>query len=336
MLKGILLEGSVPSMASLQTAYISIQIANDVQEPNCDRRPLRYMIESTIPYVEFHKAKRVNEPDRVSIKASRDAAISLADDVQKDANARHEDMKILYKAAAVLRNATKKADRWNFSGSFTVKDNQMTKELYSFFRWVLEGPNTSLSTAQKYVQVNRHATSLAQSTVSSWLSDRQVSNRKANALRQTREMPQQLAVGLAISHSIRSKRLVNMLHGFGVTVRYERLLRVETQLANAVTRRMFLNGNVYFPPDVVHGNHVYFAVDNIDFAVDTLGGKHTLHAIAMAIYQQCEPTDVTRVVEVKGAAKDRSLSDPSVITAELLLCPKNQLQRLPAFEHFLG
>lgn len=111
MLKGILLEGSVPSMASLQTAYISIQIANDVQEPNCDRRPLRYMIESTIPYVEFHKAKRVNEPDRVSIKASRDAAISLADDVQIDANARHEDMKILYKAAAVLRNATKKADR---------------------------------------------------------------------------------------------------------------------------------------------------------------------------------------------------------------------------------
>jgi len=33
----------------------------------------------------------------------------------------------------------------------------------------------------------------------------------------------------------------------------------------------------------------------------------------MAIYQQCEPTDVTRVVEVKGAAKDRSLSDPDVI-----------------------
>jgi len=130
MLEGILLEGSVPSMASLQTAYISIQMANDVQEPNCDRRQLRHMIESKIPYVEFHKAKRVNEPDRVSIKASRDAAISLADDVQKDAN---EDMKILYKAAAVLRNAIKTTDRWNLSGSFTVKDNQMPKKLYSFF-----------------------------------------------------------------------------------------------------------------------------------------------------------------------------------------------------------
>jgi len=35
---------------------------------------------------------------------------------------------------------------------------------------------------------------------------------------------------------------VNMLHGFGVTVRYERLLRVKRQLASAVTWRMLLNG----------------------------------------------------------------------------------------------
>ena len=96
-----------------------------------------------------------------------------------------------------------------------------------------------------------------------------------------------LTVVLAIRQAIRSKRIVNMLHGFGVIVRYERPLRVETQLANAVTRRMLLNGNVYLPPDVVHGRHVYFVVDNIDFAEDTLDGKHTLHATAMAIYQQC-------------------------------------------------
>lgn len=72
------------------------------------------------------------------------------------------------------------------------------------------------------------------------------------------------------------------------------------------------------PPDVVHGRHVYFAVGNIDFAEDIPDSKHTLHATAMAIYQQCKPTDVTRVVEVKGVAKDHSLSDPSVITTELL------------------
>ena len=83
MLEGILPEGNVLSIASLQTAYISIQMANDVHEPNCDRRQLRQMIESKIADVEFHKAKRVNESDRVSIKASRDAAISMANDVKK-------------------------------------------------------------------------------------------------------------------------------------------------------------------------------------------------------------------------------------------------------------
>ena len=51
---------------------------------------------------------------------------------------------------------------------------------------------------------------------------------------------------------------------------------------------------------------IYFAVDNIDFAEDIPDGKHTLHATAISIYQQCEPTDVTCVVEVKGSAKDCS------------------------------
>ena len=49
-----------------------------------------------------------------------------------------------------------------------------------------------------------------------------------------REMPQQLAAGLAINQSFRSKELVNMLYGFGMSVEYNRLLRVESQIESAV------------------------------------------------------------------------------------------------------
>ena len=52
-----------------------------------------------IPDVEFHKAKHANEPERVSIKCTRNAAIQLAED-STDA-----DMKALYDAASALRPA---------------------------------------------------------------------------------------------------------------------------------------------------------------------------------------------------------------------------------------
>ena len=71
-------------------------------------------------------------------------------------------------------------------------------------------------------------------------------------------MPQQLAVGLAIHQSFQSKELVNMLYGFGMSVEYNRLLRVESQIESVVINRMGQNGGLYIPPDVVQGRHVFF------------------------------------------------------------------------------
>lgn len=49
-------------------------------------------------------------------------------------------------------------------------------------------------------------------------------------LKITREIPQQLAISLAIHQAVRSKEIVNMLHGFGLAVEYNMLLRVEAQI----------------------------------------------------------------------------------------------------------
>ena len=57
---------------------------------------------------------------------------------------------------------------------------------------------------------------------------------------------------------------------------------------------MELNHGLYIPPDVVLGRHVFFAVDNVDFAEDTPDGKNTFHGTAMAIYQRQEPGDVAQ------------------------------------------
>ena len=46
------------------------------------------------------------------------------------------------------------------------------------------------------------------------------------------------------------------------------------------------------PPDIVKGRHVFFDIDNVDFAEDTHDGQCTLHGTAMANYQKTDPRDV--------------------------------------------
>ena len=69
-------------------------------------------------------------------------------------------------------------------------------------------------------------------------------------------MPQQLAVGLAVHQTVRSKELICMLHGFGMSVDYNRILRVEAQIESSVIKCMAQNDGLYLPPDMVMGRHV--------------------------------------------------------------------------------
>ena len=85
---------------------------------------------------------------------------------------------------------------------------------------------------------------------------------------------------------------------------------------------MELNDGLYIPPDAVLGRHVFFAVDNVDFAEDTPDGKNTFHGTAMAIYQRQEPGDVASELTVdprdQCCSSIRQLPESATI---LLECP---------------
>ena len=226
----------------------------------------------------------MNESERVTIKGTRDAAVQLTEqesDVQ-------DDMNTLFNAALRLRKSISKSKKWVFGGSLeTLSKDHFPEELYCFFRWVINGPNTTLSTEEKCNEVHKRAMNLVQSTMSMCLTERQIGNKKSDAIKSSREMPQQLAVGLAVHQSVRSKELINLLCGFGMSVEYNRLLRVESQIEASVLKRMEHNDRLFLPPAIVNGRHVFFAIDNVDFAEDTYDGRSTLHGTAMAIYQKC-------------------------------------------------
>ena len=113
-------------------------------------------------------------------------------------------------------------------------DEDLPGELYCFFKWIVQGPSTT-SVEEKSSKVHKRAASLAQSTISLTLTERQSKNKKPEVIIVTGEMPQQLGVGLAIHQAFHSKEIIKVLQGFGFSVEYNRLLRVEAQIEQSVT-----------------------------------------------------------------------------------------------------
>ena len=67
-------------------------------------------------------------------------------------------------------------------------------------------PKYNHSVEEKSSEVNKRAVSLAQSTISLTLTERQAKNKKSEVVKATREMSQQLGVGLAIHQDFVAKR----------------------------------------------------------------------------------------------------------------------------------
>lgn len=93
-------------------------------------------------------------------------------------------------------------------------------------------------------------------------------------------MPQQSAVGLAVHQAVRSKEFICMLHRFGMSVDYNTIFIVEAQIESSAPKRMAQNDGLHLPPDTVMERHIFFAIDDVDFAEDTPDGKRTFHGTA--------------------------------------------------------
>ena len=232
------------------------------------------------------------------------------------------DNKTLFDATAIIRKSITKCRKWKVTGSLkNLPDENVPAELFSFYRWIIQGPKHELSAGKKSGQVYNRATALSQTTVSMCMTERQVKNKKSDVVRSSSEMPLQLAVEIAVHQAVRSKQLITMLHEIGMSMDYNRILRVEAQIEASVLKRMELNDGLYIPPNVVLGKHVFFAVDNVDFAEDTPDGKNTFHGTAMAIYQRQKPGDVASELTVdRGDQCRRSIRQlPEAVTTLLKL-----------------
>ena len=60
-------------------------------------------------------------------------------------------------------------------------------------------------------------------------------------------------------------------------INYDKILKIETNIAVATVTKMEDSGGVYVPSSIQKECPIYFAVDNCDFQNDTPDGKHEKH-----------------------------------------------------------
>ena len=92
--------------------------------------------------------------------------------------------------------------------------------------------------------------------------------------------------------SHRSAKMVYLLSMIGVSVNYDKVLKIESAIDTTVVQPMAGNGGFYVRPDLTPKKFTHITADNLDFCEDTSHGRRTLHATIMEGYQSREEGEV--------------------------------------------
>ena len=102
------------------------------------------------------------------------------------------------------------------------------------------------------------------------------------------ETPFAIGLGLHIHKKTRSKKIINCLSDLGLSINYDRVMKIETEVANCVTDIINENDGVYVPHTILKDKAIYFGIDNTDFQSDTPDGTGEFHGTGQILFQKAD------------------------------------------------
>ena len=83
-----------------------------------------------------------------------------------------------------------------------------------------------------------------------------------------------VGLGLYIHQQTWSKKVIDMLSKVNLTIPYDWILKIETGIANKISKNIDNNNGVFVQPKIIYNAPLHFAIDNVNFSNDTPDGKN--------------------------------------------------------------
>ena len=218
----------------------------------------------------------------------RDVYLAFRDDVGFALHKAHEqdcdeEAMHLAKTAAIVRKDML-TSKYSFSGSFgsDCQAKSVPASVLSLVKMILYGPNIE---EQEYSSGKEQAAltiaQLLQFNIRARCRDEEVKRERRSKCRET---PLPIYIGISVHAKTRSRDLVEALHNFGISISYDRVLAISTDLGNEVCRRYKDESAVY------HSNlrlHLFTtaAVDNIDHNPTSTTAQDSFHGTGISLFQ---------------------------------------------------
>ena len=237
---------------------------------------LKDRILSYFPDMEAHKKGR----DVVLIfNADIGSALSKACEHDSDNDAIH-----LARAANIVRRDMFKMKN-QFSGSFGTKcqEESVPVSLLALVAMVINGPN---------IEAQSSSSAMPQPvlTISQLLMYNSLVRRRKNQATSTirhnqeRETPLPIYLGVMVHTKTHKRELVDTLHELGLSVSYDHVMDISTELGNKICSH-YQREKAVCPPELKCGLFTTAAVDNIDHNPSSTSAHDAFHGTGHSLFQ---------------------------------------------------
>ena len=194
----------------------------------------------------------------------------------------------MWKVVGFIRKKILDRGQWVFTGTFNDFENPPM--LRTLLKWILLGTSIHVENETRRKGIDRSISVACQFIIQLTKTSRHVSYKpQENATRHceiscTVGTPLNVGSGIYIHEETRCRELIDILSDLNISIDYDKLLNVESQLANSILAEINNNDGVFIPKSISKDLPIYFAIENTDLKIDTPDGRNQLHETAITVY----------------------------------------------------
>ncbi len=225
-----------------------------------------------------------NQGKNVLLAFKSDIGQALADVCEDHSD---EDALCLAKASRLIRQELFDGQK-DFNGSFDAgcEEQSVPASLLTLVRLIIEGPSIN---HQADAMSKHPALSIAQLIKFNSVKHRRESSMTLKRHRTCMETPLPIYIGAMVYAKTRKKSVVNKLFDLGLSISYDRVLKLTNEISSSVCNFYELQ-DVVCPPQLHRGLFTTAAVDNIDHNPSSNTSTDSFHGTAISLFQH--PTNL--------------------------------------------